>query len=485
MTTFTQDLAAAAACASLLLACGDDGRETDSASGSETVAATVATTAGPTSTGGSESATAGSTDNSGTNGQTAGTTSTGASSGSTGATSDASAGTTTGTTGETTMGVSESDSDSSSTGEPCQGGGVGDIDSFIWIANSSEGTLSKIDTETGVELGRYIARPDGAGSPSRTSVSTSGAVAVANRAGGVTVYHANIEDCVESNGVPEIQTSTGGGDIRPWGEDECLAWHTPLPYTDNRPVAWTSGFVNPQTCEVEDRNVWTSGSSWALGTAEVVLLDGDDGAIINTIPIPDLPAAWGGNWFGFYGGAVDAENNFWATQLQGGKLIRVSSFDYSYQLWDVPAQGPGGYGMTITPDGYVWLTGRWTHRFDPETETWTSAQLFPDDAGVHTGGCMGDGQGILYRGSYSQIHGIDTETLEIVKTFDVGVDGDDHIWGVAVDFEGYVWGVPRNGSRAYKIDAATGQKVLTFEGLVGAYTYSDMTGFALNQLIPG
>ncbi len=362
-------------------------------------------------------------------------------------------------------------------------GGMGDFDSFIWVANSSQGTVSKIDTKTGVELGRYIARPDGAGSPSRTSVSRLGDVAVANRNGGVTKVIADTEECPEdANGMPGLQTSSGGGDILNWGQDDCVAWHTPLPYNDNRPIAWTSGTLNEQTCAFEDQEVWTAGSNKSLGTAEVVLLDGDDGTIIATIPIPDLPEAWP-NWFGFYGGAVDSENNFWATQLQGGKLIRVNRSDLSYDLFDVPEGG--GYGMTVTNEGYVWICGRSTHRFNPMDQSWLSAQLFDSNAYVHTGGCNGDGAGILYRGSYAQIHGIDTETLEVVRTLNVGQPGDDHIWGVAVDFEGFVWGVPRGGSRAYKVQPENDTIVLTVEGLVGAYTYSDMTGFALNTVIPG
>ena len=62
------------------------------------------------------------------------------------------------------------------------GGGSGPLGAvgYIWIANSAEGTVSKIRTETMVEEGRYLTRPDGAGDPSRTSVSLRGNVAVAN-----------------------------------------------------------------------------------------------------------------------------------------------------------------------------------------------------------------------------------------------------------------------------------------------------------------
>lgn len=53
----------------------------------------------------------------------------------------------------------------------------------------------------------------------------------------------------------------------------------------------------------------------------------------------------------------------------------------------------------------------------------------------------------------------------------------DHEWGVelvvrSIDFNGYVWGVQLGGS----------QTVDTMDGLVGAYTYSDMTGSALGSV---
>ncbi|MCA9683679.1 MAG: hypothetical protein KC457_15875, partial [Myxococcales bacterium] len=321
-----------------------------------------------------------------------------------------------------------------------------------------------------------IVRADSAGSPSRTSVNRRGDVAVANRLGGVTMIRANKEDCVESNGTPGIQTSSGPGDVLPWGQDECIGWHTPIPHGDNRPMAWTSGWPDPDSCEWQDLNVWTAWSDVALGTAVVALLDGQDGSIIQEVPIPDLPEGHPG-WFGFYGGAVDKDDNFWGSQVVGGWLVKVDYETFAYTSYPVPDDG--GYGMTATPDGYVWLCGRSTHRLDPSSGTWTSVNHFAEPDSIYTGGCMGDGNGLLWRGAYGNIMAVDTQTLQVVKQFPVSQPGDDSIWGVAVDFDGYVWGVPINGSRAHKVDPNTGAIVLSAEGLVGAYTYSDMTGFAL------
>ena len=108
--------------------------------------------------------------------------------------------------GSATTGGSGSDSDSSpvsqgsSDGEPkfdqgktpdfggppgCgdSGGAPDTMFSYIWIANSGQGTVSKINTKSGVEEGRYYVE---GGSPSRTSMSGSVSVTDTSPAENVT-----------------------------------------------------------------------------------------------------------------------------------------------------------------------------------------------------------------------------------------------------------------------------------------------------------
>ncbi len=355
--------------------------------------------------------------------------------------------------------------------------------SYIWVANSSQGTISKIDTQTGVELGRYITRPDGSGNPSRTSVNRFGDVVVANRSGGITKVFADAGDCLESNGIPGIQTSSGPEDILPWGEEECVAWYTEIAHNNNRPVAWTNGTLNEETCEYEGVDVFTAYlDNGVAGSLEIAKLNGATGVVIETIPMPDTPL----KSHGFYGAAVDGEDNAWFSQLQGGQLVRVNALDNSVDAWDVEGVH-NGYGITVTQDGYVWICGRDTHRFDPATETWATAQAVDPGAYVHTGGCMGDGNGVLYRGAHGNVLGVDTETLDTVVTLPVVQPGDDHVWGVAVDFDGFVWAIPRNSEHAYRLDPSMPDNpiTLTVTGLQDSYTYSDMTGFSLFSVVPG
>jgi hypothetical protein len=344
--------------------------------------------------------------------------------------------------------------------------GNGDEDpefSFLWAANSDQGTISKIDTKTVAEIGRYIARPDSSGSPSRTSVSLSGHVAVANRNGGVTKIYADQQFCDESNGMPGIQTSTNN-QFLPWGTEECIAWHKPMLYESQRPVAWGPGEFDEGSCQWEDEELWTSATNGQV--IDVFVLDGDDGATKEMVTIQGvLP-----DYFGIYGAAVDGNGDFWGSQLGWGKLIRVNREDMTYDVWTQPQNG-SWYGMTVDSEGFVWLCSDFVGRFDPSTETWQTAAV-----GGYTG-CMADAaeNGLLWMSDGQGVIGVNRDTLQVEKQWDAAGS-----YGISIDFEGYVWAVAY-GTTVSKIDPLTGQ-FWTYNGLVGAYTYSDMTGYALSNV---
>jgi hypothetical protein len=337
--------------------------------------------------------------------------------------------------------------------------------SYIWIANSSQGTVSKINTETMLEEGRYMVR-DTPGNPSRTSVSLTGDVVVANRSGGIVKLWANTESCEESNGMNGIQTSTGGNDVLAWNVEECRAWYTPMNYTTQRPVTWAQGTWNSGTCTYEDEKLWTAGG---LGNAEVVLVDGDSGQVDDMVVIPGVVG-----WAGLYGGSVDGDGNFWTVDHNWSgpsTLVRVMRDDLSYDTW--PVTGNVHYGLAVDSKGRAWLCGGGgASRFTPGPDTWT--HLDPGGGGSHLGGCMTDGDGTLWHSVGTSLVGINTETVQVDQTIPIP----QYVHGISIDFNGNVWGVQFGGTQAYRVDPVN-LTVDTFSGLQGAYTYSDMTGFAL------
>jgi len=350
-------------------------------------------------------------------------------------------------------------------GSACGGGGKGggggaQTFSYIWIANSGESTVSKINTQTMVEEGRYLTRADSAGSPSRTSVNLNGNMAVANRNGGVTAFWANPDNCDPmANGMPGLQTSTGGADVLPWGQDDCLRWHTPINATSNRPAAWAPGVWSDSECRYVDNKFWTATRGGDDPGTRVMLLDGETGLSEEAIPIPEFTSIT-------YGGAVDGDGNFWGHQSGGSQLFFVDRETLDYQIYT----GPGdSYGIAVDDNGLPWTCYFGVHRLDPATGIWDHNNTINSSYG----GCMSDGNGTMWL-SHDPLLGIDIETMELVHSIDIPED----IHGVSIDFDGNVWGVPIAGSVAYRIDPVT-QMIDTFTGLVGAYTYSDMTGFAL------
>lgn len=442
--------------------CGDSGNS--SISGTDSIGSTVTLTGSSGTTETTPTTTTGGTDSmSGT------TTTTGVPT-----TSDSSAGVTMGST-DTTGGFKFDagalpDAGQLDCAKMC---GAADF-SYIWIANSTESTVSKINTRTLVEEGRYLTR-DTPGNPSRTSVSVDGrAVAVANREGGIIKIWARPEDCKGPN------TSTGANDVKPWGTDDCVAWYTAFPEAaSQRPVAWTTGVRNPQTCEWEEQKIWTGEGRDPGGQAGtfcndnkifVHRLDGMTGVVEDTVEMP-FPCTT----FGLYGGVVDASNDLWLTRLFEGSpgAIRV---DFETLAYDTV--GPFyGYGITVDHVGRIWggtgVPGRW----DPMAQVWTSIQGSINNAGV---GLAEDGQNRMWVGIVGGIQAIDVETMALGET--VMFAGENvQCKGISVDVDGFIWAVPDSQDRAYRVDPDD----LSYQmigGLVGAYTYSDMTGGALKTV---
>lgn len=354
---------------------------------------------------------------------------------------------------------------------PCDDGSDHPL-SYIWIANSPEGTISKINTETLEEEGRY-ATHESFGDPSRTSVNLNGNVAVANRNGGLAKFWANPDHCADQNGTPGIQTSSGADDVYAFGEDDCMAWSTPMSCGSNRPAAWTRGVLNDSSCAYEDANFWT------VCDSDILLLDGDTGAITDTLDIGTEGAF-------AYGGAADADGNFWIVDFgtfngggmgkgkgSWGSLVRVDYETKEVSHYALP--NSGAYGITVDGEGRPYVCSSTVARFDLETSTW-------DEALVNTGGggCMYDGMGRVWHGGYGNgiggatMFGFDTDTLEL----DLELSVPDYTHGISIDAQGHVWGVSFAGNQAFRVDPDTGD-VETFSGLNGAYTYSDMTGVGL------
>ncbi len=364
----------------------------------------------------------------------------------------------------------------------CSGGGGGGLEfSYLWVANSAEGTVSKIDTTTLTEVGRYIVRPDSAGNPSRTSVNLTGDVAVANRAGDLVKIWARESDCQEQNGMPGIQTSTDATPLA-WDVEECRAWYVDMPYDVQRPVAWTAGTFEEASCSWIEQKVWTTGGLAGVnGSVHAIRIDGDSGDIDVDLPVPEIAVDWAGP----YGGAVDSAGDFWFHSRDAGlphPLVHVAADGSSYEIIPVP-DPVNPYGITVDSNNRVWLAGYegGIGRYDPVAGTWQTV------VGYTGLGIQEDAQGRMWMAIYpwdttTGVHAFDVNTMAHVMTIDMtGVAPSSR--GISIDFDGYVWMVDQNAS-AWRIDPAS-QTWQSYSGLTGPYTYSDMTGWGLSLVTPG
>jgi len=358
------------------------------------------------------------------------------------------------------------------------GGGEEFAFSYIWIANSTQGTVSKIDTVTTVEEGRYTATDDAAMQPSRTSVNQYGDVAVGHRfSPRVTKIAAIPERCVDTNGDGVITTSTGAGDVLPYLQDECVLWSVDLPNhaQGTRAVAWEGGVIDPVTCEntVPDPRVWVGYGSNPL---QVYRLDGGTGAVLDMTEIASS---------GFvYGGAVNADGDFWVSDRSGLTLSRVDAITLAVSTYAVP--GSNAYGIGMDENGHPWIAtysvgpGDQVYRFDPVLETFIGAGGI---SGRYRGMNIDrEGRAWVAGNSPCRLAQFDVATDSVVNDA-IPLPGCSDPVGVSVDAEGYVWVVDRGASVAWKVDPATQLVVATVAGLVSPYTYSDMTGQGLNLVV--
>ncbi len=359
----------------------------------------------------------------------------------------------------------------------------GTVLSYIWVANSAEGTLSKVDTKTLVEVGRYRTSPVADSDPSRTSVNLEGDAVVTNRRpsegpSSVTKFAAVEDRCVDRNSNGTIDTSSGPDDVKPWGEDECMLWNTELdPHG-------TGGQVGARA------TAWDGEDFLWIGTFQqhdnpsaqeyVFKVDGSTGEILERTKIP----------FGAYGGAVDGEGGFWiANSSPSGEnaIARVDTTTLAVETHGVR----GAYGICVDTDGRIWTTaGSRVVRFDPSTGDELESGAVPGltwGRGIAIGVKDTPSEGSVWVAeTLGRLIELDQATMTHKKTVRLetpGEFGGVATIGVAVDYEGYIWVVSRTANAAYKVDPSTYDHEMVAIG-DSPYTYSDMTGMQLQNVDP-
>jgi len=329
-------------------------------------------------------------------------------------------------------------------------GFAGGSSPVIWVANSAEGTVSKIDTRTMKEMARYRTGP-ASPDPSRTTVSLNGDVVVVNRGGAsATKIAANPLECTG----PGSGTSTGAGDVRAWGDDKCVLWNTKF---DDGSLGRAAAFDAEKGLDGElSTSVWVG--LWTK--SQMLQLDSKTGAVKATVNVAPIKP---------YGAAIDANHNVW---VWGGGVGYINGLTKAFTQIATP---PCAYGIAVDPKGRVWTSGSGcVARYTPDTGKWDSVSVEGFNRGLAV-----DAKGSVWVASTSfGVHQLNMESMAVVKSLPLGASK--NFVGMAIDFDGMVWAINQAESQAYKIDPAT-YAVSNIASGKGPYTYSDMTGFQLRN----
>jgi streptogramin lyase len=351
---------------------------------------------------------------------------------------------------------------------------------FIWVPNSNEGTVSKVDTVTGDELGRYRVGPSTC-NPSRTTVDLQGNCWVGNRGAGTVVkiglYEAGQGVDRDGNGVIDTSHDTDGdgnitGDeILAWGEDECVLYEIVLisgkegPYT---PGTYTGGYdtnnvgVSPRGLAIDaSNNLWAG----AYSTKKYYYIDGSTGAILKTVDVSPHHA---------YGAVIDGNGILWSS---GQNLNHVLRLDPSTDPPTISTLNMEHYvyGLGIDASDHLFMSGWQNYKLSrvnilTSGIDWTKSHSSMD--GSRGVAVTSDGDVWVANSDRGSVSRYDND-----GNFKTEIPVGNCPTGVAVDAVDKVWVCNHGDEYIKRVDPSTNSVDLSKRIIGGRhYSYSDMTG---------
>ncbi|MES2568426.1 MAG: Ig-like domain-containing protein, partial [Verrucomicrobiota bacterium] len=219
---------------------------------------------------------------------------------------------------------------------------------FVWIPVFTKNTVVRLDTETGRALGEYRTTPEGIGSAyaSRTAIDVRGNVWIANERDNSVVMIANPDgpDWVDRNHNGRLDTSTGLGDVKPWGNGNGTDHNGgTTTAADELIVRYIrTAIKEPRHLSIDNNNnLWVGGGT----VPDFDLISAISGEVLRHEP----SIGRGGN-----GGFIDLHGVLWST----GSFLR---WDTRRPLSTVPADSwnlePAGWWATAKDSkGNLWVT---------------------------------------------------------------------------------------------------------------------------------
>jgi streptogramin lyase len=366
----------------------------------------------------------------------------------------------------------------------------------LWIANTDEGTVSRLDPATGRETARYASVDRGGlpfgreAQPSRTALDQRLDAYVANRAfsgiASVTKIAGDATRCVDRDADGVIETSADldeDGSIAlddALGEfvgpsDECLLWTVAVGGENAIARALAVGLSDTSG---EPGDVWVG-----LYTEQLALvLSQDRGAQIASIPLG----------LGPYGAVTAPDGRVWFTSGPGAATFIVAVDPETFDVTRVPLpENVVTYGISVDGLGRIIVAGEWGRRwkgvaaYDPVTDRWSQSGTLPtapDQYSVRGIAASADAIWVAGRSARGEAALFELAVADLSLTETHVLPRAEEIVGVGVAFDGRVWGIAKGSNRAYRLDRETGE-ITSFPVGETPYTYSDFTGYGLNGLL--
>ncbi|MCB9708301.1 MAG: hypothetical protein H6714_05915 [Myxococcales bacterium] len=405
----------------------------------------------------------------------------------------------------------------------------------VWVANTDDGTVSKLDAETGNELARYpsVIDPTLPGHahtapswnnpcvtndasntgncPSRTAVDQHGNAYVANRAfgkqGTVTKFaeYGNDQDklarCDDRNSDGVIRTShdaDGDGKIDPADPAEFPLAATDNAQKDDECVLWTKnvGAVagRPRALAVGLNRDGAPGLVWVglhLGQ-KVLALHPEDGSIAKRADNTPIDIATPG--FNPYGAVTARDGKIWFTRTANNVSLGYVT-DTATSITLAPANPDGGhaYGITADREGNLYTGSQDSgtgiaYRYNPSTQVWTTIAPVPGHYGTARGVATDrESLWVAMSSTDRNFAGVGAKSVIQYRLSDLSLTKH---WedikclgpiGVGISFNNFVWAVCFSDDKAAFLDPTSGQWQTHAVGH-NPYTYSDFTGYNLNYV---
>ncbi|OAD19875.1 conserved hypothetical protein, secreted [Candidatus Thiomargarita nelsonii] len=321
---------------------------------------------------------------------------------------------------------------------------------FIWIANSGENTVSKIDTVTGCELGRYLTGP-GNEDPSRTTVDINGDLWVGNRESNTATKFLLNPPAGATSQPDNVDCTINPASVLPWGTDVAMALRINV---DSGPRALAVDALN---------NVWIGGSGQNMG-----YYNGTTGIQIKNIHVGRT----------CYGALIDGNGTLWVSNKNTAYLTRIDNPDApgnGHTMSFIPTGDGWVYGISIDQQGYIYTSGYTNNRLrqlDPATNTWNYSVSI-SGGGYGRGVAVGlDGDVWVAHSSTHRVTRHNAADGSLIATVGVG----NTPTGVATAADGKIWVTNYNSNSVMRIDPNTNLEDFTRTGHTSPYNYSDMTG---------